>query len=292
MGVTHVAVGVEVQMPDYREPKLVWGKGDADLRAFLQELHRLGLQCFLLPRIESPDFFKPPYPFRGDIQFTKVADWSAFHDVTQDMLLHYAKLAAEEKVAMFGLGLELRHSVADHSQRWRQIIAKVREVYAGKLTYSANWYEEWEEVQFWDDLDYIGIGAYFELRPGSHELHSGPASKQVLLERWQPICARIAKVAKHFDRPVLFTEIGYTGYVDCAERPWEWAGKKAKGVAVDLQAQARAVSALMEVARQQPWLHGMFLWRFYTHARWVDEGEYGLQGRPAGAVLDAAYRAR
>ena len=36
-------------------------------------------------------------------------------------------------------------------------------MYSGKLTFGANWYLEYEDVTFWDDLDYIGIQAYFPL---------------------------------------------------------------------------------------------------------------------------------
>jgi hypothetical protein len=42
-----------------------------------------------------------------------------------------------------------------YEERWRKIIAAVRAVYHGKVTYGANW-NEYAEVKFWT-LDYIGV---------------------------------------------------------------------------------------------------------------------------------------
>ena len=137
------------------------------------------------------------------------------------MILHYARLAQEENVALFGLGLELKHSVRAFPDRWRVIIAKGRKIYRGRITYSANWYDEWQDV----------AGTRW------------PGDRRTIRRRWQPIVANLERVAKNHKRPVFFTEVGYTGYVDCAGRPWEWAGKKDKGVAIDHAAQARAHAA-------------------------------------------------
>lgn len=295
LGVLQVAVGHDVQMPSVKEPRLVWGEGDQGLRGFLRRARKQGLDTFLVPRIESPDFFRPPYPFRGDIRFDTKADWDRFHDQMEQMLVHYARLAEEEGVGLLGLGLELKHSVREHPQRWRQIIRRVRSVYRGKLTYSANWYQEWEHVKFWDALDFIGVGAYFELRPVPPEpadVAPGSASRQQLVARWQPILERLREVSRKYGRPVLFTEVGYAGYVDCAERPWEWAGKQEKGTPIDHRVQARATGALLDVVAAEECLAGVFLWRFYTYTKGVADWEYGLQGRPALQVLREAYGGR
>jgi hypothetical protein len=286
LGVNIVAVGQEVEMPSMRVPELKWGDGDAALRSFLRRARRAGLHSFLLPRIESPDFFKPPYPFRADIDFATKSEWGSFHANMERMVLHYARLAEAEGVAVFGLGLELKHSVRKFADFWRGLIAKVRRVYRGKITYSANWYDEWHGIEFWSDLDFIGVGAYFELK-GPEPV--GRATKAQLVERWSPIVAQLSAAAKRTGRPVLFTEVGYTGYVDCAERPWEWAGKAEKGIAIDHDVQARATAALMEIVRSREFFAGLFVWSFYTKPTLAAPWEYAVQGRPAEAALRRAY---
>jgi hypothetical protein len=42
------------------------------------------------------------------------------------------------------------------------LIKKVRAVYSGKLTYAENW-DCIDKVLFWDQLDYIGVDAYFPI---------------------------------------------------------------------------------------------------------------------------------
>jgi hypothetical protein len=109
------------------------------------------------------------------------------------------------------------------------------------------------------------------------------------VERWSPIVAQLSAAAKRTGRPVLFTEVGYTGYVDCAERPWEWAGKADKGIAIDHDVQARAMGALMEIVRSREFFAGLFVWSFYTKPTLAAPWEYAVQGRPAEAALRRAY---
>ena len=98
-------------------------------------------------------------------------------------------------------------------------------------------------------------------------------------------------MSNKYGRRVLFTEVGYAGYEDCAERPWEWAGKQEKGTPIDHGAQARAFGALLDVVAAEDCLAGLFAWRFYTNPDEAAAWEYALQGRPAEAVLREAYRA-
>ncbi|MEM6723389.1 MAG: hypothetical protein AAF598_05080, partial [Bacteroidota bacterium] len=46
---------------------------------------------------------------------------------------------------------------------WRTIIRSARQHYTGELTLAAN-FDNYREISFWDELDFIGINAYFPLR--------------------------------------------------------------------------------------------------------------------------------
>ena len=72
-----------------------------------------------------------------------------------------ARLAEAHHAAIFCVGLEFTHA-QKFADRWLKIIAAVRAVYYGKLTYGANW-NEYDTVKFWDALDYLGVLAYFPL---------------------------------------------------------------------------------------------------------------------------------
>ena len=58
-------------------------------------------------------------------------------------------------------------------QHWWELIANIRQSYSGQLTYAAN-FDNYQEVYFWDQLDLIGINAYFPLR----ELQEQPDQEQ------------------------------------------------------------------------------------------------------------------
>ena len=99
---------------------------------------------------------------------------------------------------------------------WVELIAELREVFSGELTYAANWYEEYENVSFWDQLDYIGVQAYFPLTKSD-----SPTTEQIIAG-WQPHLKSLSEVQQKFSKPILFTELGYKSTPDSAKQPWNW----------------------------------------------------------------------
>jgi hypothetical protein len=70
------------------------------------------------------------------------------------------------------------------------------------VTYAANW-DAYERTPFWDDLDLIGVDAYFPLS-------SDPdVSVGELVEAWEPVVSDLRTFAIRHDRPILFAEFGY-----------------------------------------------------------------------------------
>ena len=103
------------------------------------------------------------------------------------------------------------------TEHWRTLIATVREVYSGKLTFAAN-FDNYHEVAFWDRLDLIGINAYFPLRKSP----SDPLREADLVDSWRGIFGKIdAFRAEHSLRQkVVFTELGYSRYEAVTVAPW------------------------------------------------------------------------
>lgn len=281
LGVDSVAVGPVIHMPRVDRPEIVYGQEDERLRSYLGLLRRRGFRVLLLPRVESPGFFKPPFPFRADIAMETPEAWTRFYRAYEAMILHYARLCREEGVDMLSVGLEYRACVNHGPGRWRRMILRIREVYDGLLTYSANWYEELEEVPFWDLLDAIGVGAYFEL---SETPRSGV---RALARAWEPVKRRLQALSRRYNRPVVFTEVGYTGFADAAVRPWNWQDRE--GRTVDHGHQADCFEALFRTLMPAPWFRGLFVWRLYTGPGGVPAWDYTPQGRPAAGVIRRWY---
>ena len=129
--------------------------------------------------------------------------------------VHWARDAAEAGADAFSIGVECKSWSGRFGGYWRSLIEEIRSLFGGLLTYSANW-DEAEDVLFWDRLDVIGINAFYPLA----EKDGAPFDK--LVEGGRRVRERVHALAETWQKPVLFTEIGYTTRPDPAIRPWEW----------------------------------------------------------------------
>ena len=127
----------------------------------IERVRNAGFKVFFKPHlwVHEPTEGK----WRSDIFPNTDEDWESWKSSYTDFILRYAKVAEDAGAEMYCLGTEFTRLTTEKPEYWRYLIQEVRKVYSGKLTYAANWYQEYERVIFWDDLDYIGIQAYFPL---------------------------------------------------------------------------------------------------------------------------------
>lgn len=129
-----------------------------------------GLKVMLMPTVElnRPGFISSaligeefaPYQARR---------WFKFY---QEELVRIAKIAEENGTDMICLGHNLKH-LSYYERHWNELIKAVKEVYNGKLTYSASTDTEFLKSGFWKELDYIGLIAdfEFEITPETEKEH-------------------------------------------------------------------------------------------------------------------------
>ena len=133
-----------------------------------------GLSVMLIPHIA---YWGTKFLWRGEINFQTKEEWDRFFGDYQTWIVQMAKVAEAHGAQTFCIGLEFTFA-QKFDARWRKIIAAVREVYHGKLTYGGNW-DTFEEVTFGDAVDYIGVLAYFPLTKTSN-----PSSAEIA-DAWQ-----------------------------------------------------------------------------------------------------------
>lgn len=284
LGIEWIAFSCDLWLDEVDRPRVRRDTPDDEIRARIRLFRAHGFRVFFLPRLECESFYREKNPtWRGDIAMKNPDDWARFHQELERETVRYAKLAGEEGVELFGVGLEYRQSAGVFEWEWRHLIAAVREVYRGKVTYSANWYKEYEEVRFWDALDYVGIGSYFPLTDKKDE-----KSAAAIAAGWARVKENLERVAVEYERPVLFTEVGYPTYADAAFRPWEWTTTKDK--VISPADQAACYRALYDHLDGDPWFAGMFIWRFYTQRATVRPWDYSPQGKEAEQVIGEHWR--
>jgi len=256
-----------------------WGEHAEGIRFVARAARERAIGTLLKPHV----WLHGSWP--GEVEMESEADWEAWFARYREFLLGWARFAAAEGVEGLCVGNELDRT-ARREREWRALIAEVRAVYPGLLTYAANW-DTFEQVPFWDALDAIGINAYFPLSEGARP------EVEELARAWKPIHVRLEALARRTERPIVFTEIGYHPAEGTLARPWEW---QVGDAAFAPECQARAYEAALHVFLDEPWFGGLFWWKWHAEPRPQRRGSpadtYSPQGLAAAEVVERVYRAR
>jgi hypothetical protein len=211
---------------------------------------------------------------------TSEDDWTAWFAEYERLALHYALLARRLRLPVFCLGTELQGTTRREAE-WRRLIAKVRDVYPGALTYCANWGEEVERIAFWDALDVAGVSAYWPLADAS-----GATSGQ-LAAKFGEVLARMRKVRERAQRPLWFLEIGFAGVKEPWLHPNSAAGEPDGGAD-----QAIAYRVVLETMRDARFPDGLFWWKWPTdpaRAASSRRRDFWPCGQPAELEVERAW---
>lgn len=226
------------------------------------EAHKLGLRVMLKPHVWRLQG-KPAMARAEALEWLK--EYKPYIE-------HYARFAERIHADTFCIGTELR-ALTQQEAEWRDIIATVRAVYRGPITYAANHGEEFETIKFWDAVDLIGIDNYYPLEDDY-------GAKKLL--------AVIEKVQQKFAKPIVFTEAGYGAHKDSHKAPWEDETEKP----LDLEEQARSYEALMNAVKNKTWFRGVYWWKVGTNGYGgTDNNSMTPWRKPAMDVVKRFYTA-
>lgn len=220
--------------------------------------------------------------FTGIIEMKSEKEWMLFEESYSRYILDYAKLAEELNIEIFCIGTELNKFVTNRPDYWQQLIRRVKSVYKGKLTYAENW-DTYVNVPFWDQLDFIGIDAYFPLSDEKHP------SEENLIEGWKPHKTKMQLFSMKHNKQVLFTEYGYRSIDYSAKEPWNSSRGNDQ---VNLEAQSISLKVLFEQFWNEDWFSGGFLWKWYhDHEKGGgnSNSRFTPQNKPAEAIVKKYY---
>ncbi len=249
------------------------------IKQVIATAHKKGLAVSLMPIVLLENGREGEW--RGKI---KPENWDDWWEDYNAYVLHYAKIVEEAKADVFIIGSELV-STETQTERWKQLIAEVRKVYHGRLSYSSNW-DHYRVVNFWDDLDLIGMTTYYDLTGGKK------ATLPTLLEAWKPIKKEILEWQAKINRPLLFTEVGWPNQITCAQFPWDYYRSPKDP---DPIAQANCFEAFFQTWAGEKNVAGTLVWEWRSDTyQKCDESDtsYNPAGKPALAVIKKYFNVK
>ena len=274
IGVTHIALmvvnyqeGAEMNKI-YVDPKKTIS--DEALIHSINMIHALGMKVMLKPHVDLADEEARSNIIPSDEWF---ANYKTF-------IMHYADIAAKYNVELFCIGTELSNTtIIRWKDKWLDIINDIRKVYKGPLTYAANW-DEYDTVSFWNEIEFIGMDAYFPLtdkvNPTKEELIAGWNKNADKLEAW-------LKEANLLNKPVIFTEVGYDTIEGSNKQPWRILPTLSK-FAESQDEQANCLEALFVSLSNRSWFKGFYWWNYFPRPDIGPLG-YTLRGKKGEKIL-------
>ena len=255
-----------------------WGETSEGIRESIQLAKAAGLHIMLKPQVWIHDHWV------GNMDFKTEEEWKRWEDDYKKYILQNVKIAAELQVDMICIATEYNIAAVKREAFFRKLIAEIKSMYSGKLSYCSTW-NNYRDIPFWDDLDYIGISAYFPLIDDTT-----PTIEQLTVE-WQKIIRELESFSEKTKKKILFTEFGYLSVDGCAGKTWE-IENQIESRQINHIAQANAYEALFSSFWEEGWWAGGFVWKWFPNGEGHEgypEKDYTPQGKNAEHVLTKWY---
>lgn len=209
---------------------------DNELLIFTDLAHSLGLRVFWKPTVNCLDGTWRAHINFFDHDVPCEAKWSNWFRDYEAFQLHFAALAQQAGVELFILGCEMTQTERREAE-WRHLIAEVRRVYSGAISYNCDKYGE-EYVAWWDAVDVISSSGYYPI------------------DQMETNLDRIENVVHKFQKPFFFAEAGCMRVHGSSFVPNNW---ELQGVRDDDE-QTKWLQSLFSACESRPWIGGMALW--------------------------------
>jgi hypothetical protein len=250
----------------------------------LEHAHQRGLRVVLMPIVllTNP---RTSTEWRGVIAPPRWDEWWASYT---DYILYYAKLASRhpETVEVFIIGSELI-STENQPEQWDKLIADVRKIYHGKLSYSSNW-DHYEKVPLWGKMDLVCMTTYHKLSDSVN-----PPVEE-MIEAWKPIKKDILAWQAKVGKPILFTEVGWPSQEGCSIEPWNYY-RQDVATKVGLNEQANCyrsfIAAWDDEIKRADHIAGVLWWELTSYGGGPTCNNYTPKGKPAEKVLKEWFKA-
>lgn len=232
----------------------------------------LGFHVFVVPLLDV----NVQGAWSASIQFANVADEQQWFDNFWKAFQPYvvaAQIGGAEQVAIGTEEVWLQQYAQPFL--WNTLIARVRSVFPGIITYDMNWSSLGTAMPTWfsnPDLGMVGVSEYIPMIDTRERV--APAD---MIPLWRDrVQTQLDALALQIKKPVILSEIGYRNSADALYHPWF---PNSTVSPPDPAEQAAACDAALTNIIPDSHIVGVFFWG------WDDVGGFKLSGQPATAVL-------
>ena len=264
-----------------------------------------GLDVFLKPQIHALNPASYRYTGTEYSNLTDrnlaISDPTAFFSGYQRYISQWATLAEQYHIPLLSIGNEmLAATKPEYTAYWDDIIASVRVLYGGKLTYAALTDVQYPlnsevlQIQFWDKLDYVGVDMYPDFPTGTITPTVAQLDSVWVTQGWK---RDLADVAASTGKQIIFTETGSPSFVGAANRSIYTDALIGKAdTQTDLVTQANWYQSFMDTwagSMKPDWLVGTFFWNNDPpeFPGLYDVTGYTIFDKPAAIVVTSAFDA-
>jgi hypothetical protein len=257
LGANSIAVIPYARLIRYDIPSIIFDTGAGYPRAATVKAIKIakeeGMRVVLKPHLWMANRTENKGYWTGTVKFDDEG-WKEYLSRYRHMVLELATMARDGGADILVIGTENKSTTKNFPDYMKKLIADVRVIYGGEITYAAN-HDEFQRIKFWQDLDYIGIDAYFQLT----DLEN-PTVEEIV-ESWQWAKEEVeAAVKANPGKRVLFLEAGYKPRPFALKAPWEWRAEGEENQEI----QANGYEALFQVYWNQDWFAGVYWWKYFS----------------------------
>lgn len=251
-----------------------------EVEYFIREAKKRGFSIMLRPFLDEQSISydesgKYTGEWRGTIQPGNTQAW--FETYT-DILVQYALLAESLQIDSLNIGTELS-SMERYSENWENLIEKIKRVYGGQLTYSAN--RMLSDDMPWHMLDFASVDAFYFL-----DVNENTNDKNELVMAWNPWIEEISAKLIEIKKPLVITELGVASQHGSFRKSWLWDHK----TPLDLEAQRLYYEASCEALK--PYVSGIYWWVANIWSPESPEQDEGFSpvGKPAEKEIELCFK--
>jgi hypothetical protein len=264
----------------FPSPKNWWADNPLNLASVIRDARKFNKKLVL-----KPHFWVEGSGWAGSLAFDSIG-WVQFEKNYTEFILKWAWYAEIFDIEVFCFATELKTVVRKRPEFFLKIIRQIKSIYHGNLMYASNW-DDYQRFPYWDELDFIGVDAYFPIS------ESITPSADEVYEKWLPFAKELGQFALKKKKMIVFTEFGYRSIDKPVWKQWEieWVSDT---TGVNLQAQVNSYEGVLKAVWNEPWFAGGFLWKWYPEPMHFtgtyNNSDYTPQNKPAEKVIKKWYR--